>query len=411
MIPPAVVRLRRARWITTVFFTLATAVCLVVLAGVAIDADARSRLRESDAHLAAAAVRYSKIVYYGAGSFDLGTFGPTTLDAPNQPVGFVDGDGVEVAFPDQKAMPNVAVVTRLTSAAHRYRGSVFTTASGPSGVPYRWVATPMSSTPDGPAVIVGASLSDTKAHDDFVRLLIAAVIGLTFFAALGGHLLSGRGMKPALRALTQQEQFLREAAHELRTPVAALTLTIQQARAEPGTASATLQRAESRLTSMATLIDGLLMRARADAGHDPVPLTRIRLDQLVDVVLDDYPDHHIPLETTPTVVLGNGELLTQALRNLVDNALKYSGDTPSVQVRDATLTVTDHGPGIPTAQRRLVRQAGYGSSEGTGTGLAIVEWIATVHHTHLQLDTPPEGGLRATLRFHPPQDENTRTAS
>jgi two-component system OmpR family sensor kinase len=99
----------------------------------------------------------------------------------------------------------------------------------------------------------------------------------------------------------------------------------------------------------------------------------------------------------PVVVTANPELVAQAVRNLVDNALRHGAAPVRVVVRPGEVEVSDAGPGIPLARRRRMRRPGVGRGEGTGTGLAIVEWVARVHGGVLTLDADPAGGLLARL--------------
>jgi len=103
---------------------------------------------------------------------------------------------------------------------------------------------------------------------------------------------------------------------------------------------------------------------------------------------------------------GYPELIGVLLRNLVDNAVRYSppGTTVRVEVSPGRVAVTDQGPGISAAERSKVGERFYrivgSGEEGSGLGLSIARRIAEIHGAQLTLGEPPAGkGLRATLLF------------
>jgi signal transduction histidine kinase len=107
----------------------------------------------------------------------------------------------------------------------------------------------------------------------------------------------------------------------------------------------------------------------------------------------------------PVMVRGNRDALYQALRNLVENALKFTPPGTEIEIeidRSGAVTVSDRGPGIPEPQRehlfRRFWRADRRQSGGAGLGLAIAHRIATAHAGHLTVADNPGGGARFTLR-------------
>ncbi|MFN3397700.1 MAG: ATP-binding protein [Sulfurimicrobium sp.] len=219
-------------------------------------------------------------------------------------------------------------------------------------------------------------------------------------------------------ALENERRFTADAAHELRTPLAALKTQAQVAlRAEQAgqrrTALENLVLGTDRATH---LVEQLLTLARLDpaaeskaiAGHcDLAALARRTLADLMPGALAK----HIELELTgaeSAPVTGNSAMLGILLRNLVDNAILYSppGGRVVVSVEAGRLKVTDSGPGIPAEERqrvfdRFYRVLGH-EVPGSGLGLSIVRRIADLHGAAITLGEGEKGvGLRVTLDFAP----------
>jgi signal transduction histidine kinase len=216
------------------------------------------------------------------------------------------------------------------------------------------------------------------------------------------------------QTLDNERRFTADAAHELRTPLAAITAQAQVAvRARD---AAERDHALAQLTTSARrashLIEQLLTLARLDPAAD-LPISELRLDLLAAEICADHGaavlEKNIALELdapVPVVMTGNDAMLRVLLRNLVDNAVRYTPTDGKVGVGvtalhgEVLLTVSDSGPGIPAEQRdnalrRLHRLAGQ-DIEGSGLGLSIVARIAELHGARLVLeDNTP--GLRVSL--------------
>lgn len=205
------------------------------------------------------------------------------------------------------------------------------------------------------------------------------------------------------QALDSERRFTADAAHELRTPLAALAIQAQVATrardaAERDHALALITTSSRRAGH---LVEQLLTLARLDPTA-PLTTVPVHMDALAAEVCADQAgtalarDIRLELEDgSDQVVAGNTELLRTLLRNLVDNALRYTPPGGQVlvaidQERDRVrLSVRDSGPGIPADQRALAlkrfhRLAGQ-AIEGSGLGLSIVARIADLHGARLEL--------------------------
>jgi two-component system OmpR family sensor kinase len=402
----------------TAFFTLTTAACLIGLAVYAahVDSDARRRV---DTGLLTQATQIAAGIALDDDGQILAEGGPgpgngsleTGLQAVGSaPVALVDEHGIAYSSPGRSWLPTSRTVDRAAEAVRASRSPVYFTAPGHGGVTNRWVAVPLIDS-DTSVALVGTAAVPSADHRSVVLGLTAAVVGLVLAATLAGHLLAALAMRPAVRQLEQQEQFLREASHELRTPLATVALIVESGLRDPETATTALRSVDERLSGIDFLVRSLLARARADARDTAVEQRPLRLDQLVEVTVEDlHAADRVAVDAAATVVQGNADLIGQAVRNLVENALRHApGSTVSVTVADRCVTVSDTGPaalagapsaGVPSAGTPTGdASAARGQVLGTGTGLSIVTWVAEVHGAELSFDTSPRGGLEVSLRF------------
>lgn len=416
---PAVARLRRTRRLMTLLFASTTAACLVVLATVAIRIDAESRRSGLDHEVGSRAVGLSRAVWFEAGTLHLEPLREDELAQGAQVLAVLQAapggsPSVRNVVPARSALPGKDRLDQVWQRVLEEQDTVLLSAPSSDGGRLRWAASPVwDDDRIGAAVLVGTELARSERdHDVLVRWLVLGCTALVCWAAAVGHLLSGRAMRPALRGLGQQEQFLAEAAHELRTPLATLRLVVE--RGGPSGSSGEALRLVDRLSRLVT---GLLARARMEAGAQRAELVPLRLDQLVETTVEELPDHaSVTVSSEPVVVLGDPDLLAQAVRNLVENAQRHGGPAGSsveVAVTPGLVTVRDHGAGVPSADRERVFARGVtrgaGAASGTGAGLAIVRWVAELHHGTAHLADAPGGGLIAELRL--PTDPARASAS
>jgi len=218
--------------------------------------------------------------------------------------------------------------------------------------------------------------------------------------------------------LDSERRFTSHAAHELRTPVAAVRAQAEVARDATADAArvAALAHVIEGCDRMARLIDQLLALARIDTEVAPRQFAPVRLDDLARRVLAElapvaiHAGGSIDFESPePVTVQGDPGLLAILVRNLVDNAIRHGGATPHITVRcaaagdTAELGVSDTGPGLESAElaqlgRRFFRSAA-ATASGSGLGLSIASRIAELHAGGLSFaPTGPGGGLTVTLR-------------
>jgi two-component system, OmpR family, sensor kinase len=221
------------------------------------------------------------------------------------------------------------------------------------------------------------------------------------------------------RALRQQREFLADTSHELRSPLTVVLANLNLLRRDldPHERELSVDEATSEAQRMRRLINELLLLAQADAAQ-VIARAPVRLDEMVaeEVTAAQRlaPDHSYQLEiAAPLVVIGDEERLTQVVRNLFENAAKYTppGTTVDVRLRQsgsvAQLTVADTGPGIAAEHLAHLWDRYYRVDEvrsresgGTGLGLPIVKFIAEAHGG--RADVVSEAGAGTTFTIELP---------
>jgi signal transduction histidine kinase len=242
-------------------------------------------------------------------------------------------------------------------------------------------------------------------HPPELHLLVSAINDL--MARLGS-------------ALALQRNFVADAAHELRTPIAALRLQLQlleradtelQRRSALAELGAGIARAQH-------LVEQLLQLSRLGPEAPALQRQPVALAQLVRTAVGHFSARaeqqrvDLGAVTGEDVVIGGDvQQLTILLNNLIDNALRHTPAGGQVDVTACRengkpcLRVTDSGPGIAPSERLRVFDRFYrsadGSSGGSGLGLAIVKAVAERHGAEVVLDDAPGQGLKVTVLFPP----------
>jgi signal transduction histidine kinase len=235
-------------------------------------------------------------------------------------------------------------------------------------------------------------------------------------------------------------------AHDLKTPLTRLRNRAEEALAKSGNETeyrSALERTIEESDGLIRTFNALLMIARAESGQardnmddfDAADVANGIHELYEPLAEDDGMTLHV--KAAPTPLHGNRELISQALANLVENAIKYGKPVAAPQPLGADaaaigagreiliearrdgetvlLSVTDHGPGIPEADRghaveRFVRLEASRTLPGSGLGLSLASAVATLHGGDLTLgDANP--GLRATLALPARAGNSDRVAA
>lgn len=229
--------------------------------------------------------------------------------------------------------------------------------------------------------------------------------------------------------LQTQKRFVADAAHQLKTPLAGLRAQAELAQSGLESERQTsLQNIATGTVQATRLVNQLLALARAEHNAAQRDLTALDLSELARSVTEDsviealQNGYDLGLEAECAVpIKGNAILLKELIKNLIDNALRYTPKGSQITVRvlsqngAARLEVEDNGPGISTAEREKVLEPFYrvlgNTQEGSGLGLAIVRQIAQQHNAEVLLYPNPacvglaNEGLVIAVQFLPPKKE------
>ena len=242
------------------------------------------------------------------------------------------------------------------------------------------------------------ALDAGKAPEE-TRPLIAALNGL---------------LEELAAANRNQQRFLANAAHQLRTPLAGLQAHTELALSltMPDACRTQVEQVHQATIRTARLANQLLALARAEPGGHTEPLSRVELKPMVEELADEWVhralqrDLDLGFDLAPASVRGDEFLLREALANLLHNALEYSPHGARITVRTGTregkpyLEVEDEGPGIPAAERERVLDRFYRvpgtPGTGSGLGLAIVREIVSGHGASIAIGD--SGGAAGTTK-------------
>lgn len=221
-----------------------------------------------------------------------------------------------------------------------------------------------------------------------------------------------------------QRRLLHDVSHELRSPLARLQAAIGLARQQPARTADSMARIERESVRMDRLVGELLTLSRLDAAAPMLTDDLAIADLLAGIVADarfEAADRTIRVELDAAdegLVHGNGDLLQQAIENVVRNAIKFSPPDTSVRIRTSVrpengrleISVCDSGPGVPADELEAIfspffRGSGSGGVDGHGLGLAITRRVAEAAGGSVRASNLAAGGLQIVISlplYEPP---------
>lgn len=219
-----------------------------------------------------------------------------------------------------------------------------------------------------------------------------------------------------------ERRFIAEAAHELRTPLAALLMQAQVAlrASTPAERLEALERLTAGAQRGARLTEQLLDLARLEAGERAARMVSVDLHELVVVTLRDFEGtahqkrQTISLDAEPCMLIGETDQLGILIRNLIDNAIRYTGVGGRIRISCrcvgetgqpiVRLAIADNGPGVSARDHHRIFERFFRSPEqtqrGCGIGLSLVARIAQLHGAKIEVGSGiEEQGLGITVSF------------
>jgi two-component system, OmpR family, sensor histidine kinase CpxA len=226
------------------------------------------------------------------------------------------------------------------------------------------------------------------------------------------------------KLVNAQSRLLKDISHELRSPLARMTVALELARQRTGTeAEGVLDRISLEASRMNELIGSLTTIARLESGTGTVKKVSVHLEEIVEEVARDADfeaqarNCRVEAEILDELpVEGDPALLRSAIENVVRNATRYTREGTTVKVRaeklqrqnstQALIAVTDYGPGVPEDALERIFQPFYRiddsrgrSTGGVGLGLAITDQAVRLHGGSVTASNLPEGGLSVEIRL------------
>jgi two-component system phosphate regulon sensor histidine kinase PhoR len=253
------------------------------------------------------------------------------------------------------------------------------------------------------------------------RRLMMMGLGMLALLVVAASYLIGRAVSRELAAARLQSDFVSAVSHEFRTPLTSMrqfTEMLVEDESLPPEKRRAFYGAQDRATRrLSRLVESLLDFGRMEAGARPYRLERLDAGRLVKATVEEFRQETGPADldmecSVPDqgpMVKADREALIQALRNLLDNAVKYSGANAVVRVEveagnEVAIRVRDQGAGIlPSERKQILRKFVRGSSaktygvKGTGIGLAMVKHIVDAHAGRLLVESEPGRGSTFTI--------------
>jgi signal transduction histidine kinase len=271
------------------------------------------------------------------------------------------------------------------------------------------------------AVAVADQVELEDKYADLITAFVVIAFAALFLVAAGGFILVRKSTAPIERSIQYMRRFMADAAHELRTPITILRTRAEVALQQPREAAnyvEALRGVEAEARRLGSIVDSLLVLARADTGDRQIDKERVFLDDIavdaagaaeivarqkgVQLTVDEFEE--APID-------GDPGLVRQLIMIVLDNAVKFTDAGGQVHVRVSmhagvpTFVVEDTGVGIRQEEVSRVFQRFFrgdtarSRTDGAGLGLSIAGWIAREHGAEISLTSEAGKGTQVIITF------------
>lgn len=269
---------------------------------------------------------------------------------------------------------------------------------------------------------LGRGPEDVARESFLFNMTIAGALTLVLAA---GMLLALRAANRAVALSEMKSDFVSNVSHELRTPVSSIRVFgefLKTGRAaDPETVKRYGRHIEAEGRRLSRLIDNVLDFSRIESGHKEYEFVEARLEEVVETAVETFQVRlrdsgfdvaYAPPSVPLSPILMDPDAIGQVVHNLLDNAVKYSGDSRHVEVTleedgaDVVCEVRDHGIGIPKGEQAKVfdRFHRVGNTlvhdvHGSGLGLSIVQHVVEAHRGVVKVESEPGEGTVVRVRL------------
>ncbi|NPA87501.1 sensor histidine kinase [Caminibacter pacificus] len=199
-----------------------------------------------------------------------------------------------------------------------------------------------------------------------------------------------------------KDEVISAISHEFKNPISIINgyiETILESNLPPQTQQKFLNKIQKNTTRLSELIDRLYLITKLENKKLKPSFSTFRLDLLIKDLIQSFDEERISLNLTPTTITADKKLIEIVLSNLISNALKYSKKEITINLNEKYLEVIDKGLGIDKQNIEMIKQKFFRIAKNDwdnslGLGLAIVEHILKLHHTHLEIESEKGKGSK-----------------
>ena len=260
-----------------------------------------------------------------------------------------------------------------------------------------------------------ANLIANDKKSSITKAFIYSALPIIIISAFSAYLVAKRLLKPVKEAYESQERFLQDAAHELRNPIGAINIALENAttsKLSPAKEKELIKMVGRQTRRLVRINEDLLFLERRQNSDDKINETDI--STLLEDVIEGFQltlnKRNIKLKTSiaPNIVkrIRPNDFI-KLTRNIIENGIKYSPDDGIVDInlsmdKKVKFTVIDNGLGIPSQDldklgERFFRASNTGKHEGSGLGLAIVNKIVNNYGGNIHIYSQPNKGTKVTI--------------